>query len=835
MFHRLWEILLGLDKGFLGRDGELTWHFNPQWPGQKVVGAVTWNLVLAGLAAFLVYYVYRREGKSRRDRVLLGAIRVTVLAFLIALLNRPVLTLVESVSEPSVLAVLVDDTISMQVKDAANADQPPKSRLEAVADLFTADNAATLRDLGKTHVLKFYRLSANAGGGAAEPIATLDVQSGGSNRSKEDRDRAEAAAVVPVVDAIKKLQPVGNSTQVVASVRSVLEGLQGQRVAGVVVLSDGRDTPAENLIDAVAAVKNFGVKVYPVPVGSEQAPKNIDIRSVNVQDSAFKGDVVSVRATVHGTGYPPEHPVELTLTDGRTKAPLRDPSGNVVRTTVQLKDDKPQPVEMQFKADQVGMLDVVVEATPQAGEINDKDNRRVSPMEVLDAKINVFFVEGYPRWEYRYIKNEMLREPTINLSCLLQSADAGFTQEHSAIDASSSFKYFPYRDFPTSLEQLQECDVILFGDVDAQRLSDAQLQLVRQFVEEYSGGFGMIAGPRWSPQAYRNTAIQDLLPVTINNVQPTNLTGSITQGFRPVVTKEGEDSSVFRFFTDREQNKRYMSELSQPIFWYCRGVEPKPGLAEVYAEHPTDTLPDGRHAPLLVVGHFGAGRTLFSGIEESWRWRFYTGESIFDTYWVQQLRYLARSKKIGSRGMTFTSARDAYEVGEQARLSLHILNRKLLQQLPDQLGVEITDAAGQVVRREALVRQEGQPDTYVAQFPADRIGTFTARLPPITAEARELNVRIDVNVPAKELEQPQVDRTLLGRLASETAAVLPDQAEPKLIDLATARRDLARIPSAARSIPLFSDMPLWDAPLALVIFVLLITLEWVLRKAFGMV
>ena len=142
---------------------------------------------------------------------------------------------------------------------------------------------------------------------------------------------------------------------------------------------------------------------------------------------------------------------------------------------------------------------------------------------------------------------------------------------------------------------------------------------------------------------------------------------------------------------------------------------------------------------------------------------------------------------------------------------------------------------GQVVRRENLVRQEGQADTYVAQFPADRIGTFTARLPPITAEAKEMNVRIEVNVPARELEQPQVDRTLLSRLASETNALLPGQAEPKLMDLASARTDLAKIPSAAQSIPIFADNPLWDAPLALLIFVLLITAEWVLRKMFGMV
>jgi uncharacterized membrane protein len=88
-----------------------------------------------------------------------------------------------------------------------------------------------------------------------------------------------------------------------------------------------------------------------------------------------------------------------------------------------------------------------------------------------------------------------------------------------------------------------------------------------------------------------------------------------------------------------------LTEGIQPIFWYCRGIVNKPGTGEVYATHPSDVGPDGRKAPLLVLGRFGAGRTLFSAINDSWTCRFYTGESVFDTYWIQQIRYLARSKK----------------------------------------------------------------------------------------------------------------------------------------------------------------------------------------------
>jgi hypothetical protein len=85
-----------------------------------------------------------------------------------------------------------------------------------------------------------------------------------------------------------------------------------------------------------------------------------------------------------------------------------------------------------------------------------------------------------------------------------------------------------------------------------------------------------------------------------------------------------------------------------------------------------------------------------------------------------------------------------------------------------------------------------------------------------------------VAVPRLELAQPQVDRTFLTRLASDTYG--------RVVDLDQAPRVLpAMIQSAARVIPIETTRPLWDAPLALALFVLLITGEWIGRKIFGMV
>src|SRR5206468_6149567 len=118
-----------------------------------------------------------------------------------------------------------------------------------------------------------------------------------------------------------------------------------------------------------------------------------------------------------------------------------------------------------------------------------------------------------------------------------------------------------------------------------------------------------------------------------------------------------------------------------------------------------------------------------------------------------------------------------------------------------------------------------QNDLYSASFTADRLGKLMVLLPPIAGQVEGQDLPITVSVPRLELAEPQVDRTLLTRLASETLG--------KTVELKDAMQLFQLIPSAARITPVETSRPLWDAPLALVIFVLLITGEWIARKMFG--
>jgi hypothetical protein len=259
--------------------------------------------------------------------------------------------------------------------------------------------------------------------------------------------------------------------------------------------------------------------------------------------------------------------------------------------------------------------------------------------------VKVLYVEGYPRWEYRYIKTALLHHPAVRISCLLTSADPGYEQEASDPDPRNGFAG-RVKAFPKTAAALAAYDVILFGDVDKRLFTDKELKLVADFVRKDGGGFGMIAGPRFAPMGYRDTPIEGLLPVNIDRVGPDGKDEQFSQGFRPVLTDAGRASKILQLLEQPAGATGAESrEGAEPLYWFCRGVCVRtiPGQKppQVLAVHPTAKAPDGDAAPLLVLGRCGKGAVLFSAIDDSWRWRGAGGQPAYVNYWVEQLRALA--------------------------------------------------------------------------------------------------------------------------------------------------------------------------------------------------
>ncbi|HUO10654.1 MAG TPA: hypothetical protein VM008_20300 [Phycisphaerae bacterium] len=829
MFRRFLEFLFSLDHVRLTPNTYFSFVWN--YPAWIVLGC----LVLGGLG----YFSYVRQAAAPRKRVAMGIVRAVLLAFVFMLIWRPELVVQHEERTRSVVAVWVDGSASMQLEDPYTdpamrdfvkqigareklaAGQTRLNRYQTAVGAL--EEAKWIREFAQSQDVALY-----TGSGHAQLI-------GVAHRPEE---------VAGLVEQLQKIKPEGETTDVPTVVQEILQNTQGQRVSAVVLATDGQTTEqggGGRLDHAIAAAEQSGAKVFALPLGLAKEPFDLKLADMQVAENTFVRDPVAVHMQLSGSGIARPTPVRITLSrKGSTDGEMTE----LASREVTLDPDKKQmDVELIFKPqkrsdEKAERFDLVARVQPlmnDGDELTKANNVVTGQTNVLDAEVNVLYVEGYPRWEFRYLKNEMIREKTVNVATLLLSADEDFAQDGDprVVDKNGHETFpGPINRFPETAEELAKFDVLYIGDVDPTFFSPSQQKLIVDFVGN-GGGIGWIAGPEWNPEGYKGTALEVLMPIVPDDLDARSrvMVASDNSPFNPVPTSAGMQSNLFRFFDDPEQNAKQMAELPQ-MYWYKPVVGLAPA-AEVLAVHPTRTQ-GGNPAPLLVTGHYKRGRTMFSAIDDTWRWRRYSGEPLYQSYWLQMCRMLYRNKALGqSKRIELTSEMNRMEVGRPLRVTMEVKDPTLLDQIPANVPAILTDRDGNAVesislQRAASASEDGTQWTGVTT--ATEVGDFKLKIQPGVLPAVEgstTEYAVTVEPPQREFEKLTADMESLGMLASKTTgAVVPIvnmEGLPKMIP--------------DRSVPVLvsSTEELWYKPITLLLVVGLATLEWLLRKSAGLV
>ena len=92
----------------------------------------------------------------------------------------------------------------------------------------------------------------------------------------------------------------------------------------------------------------------------------------------------------------------------------------------------------------------------------------------------------------------------------------------------------------------------------------------------------------------------------------------------------------------------------------------------------------------------GAGRSMFFGFDETWRWRFREDELRFNRFWMQTVRYLSRSR-LGRTELRL-DRQTPYRVGEPIKVTVRFPDNAPAPGKNNQAGVK-ADVKVQVERR----------------------------------------------------------------------------------------------------------------------------------------
>jgi hypothetical protein len=774
-------------------------RFEQPWPQ-----GVTLLVILA--CAALIIWLYRREGDVPLGyKLMLAALRVTLVLMAVFMLSEAVLS-VERTGLPY-FVVMVDDSASQQVADqyddpkakaaaqalALAAGRSEASRWAVGEGILGQDDAKLLRELQKENKVRVYLTSETA-----RLLAEVD----------------EPEKLKPALELLRKAEPRGGQTRLGASLRQVLTELRGAPPSAILLLTDGQTTEGEALAKAAELAARKGVPLHAVGLGSPEPARDLELTELLVDEVVFVDDMVRFQAKLLARGFAGDE-VTVKLRERPPGASGEQASRVIESVRVKVPPDgQPARVEVGHRPKQTGEIVYTLEVEPRPRELQVENNRIERTVNVRKEKLRVLLVDGEPRYEYRYLKNFLDREETIDLNVVLMSSDEQYSeQDHAAL-----------LNFPASKDELFAYDVILFGDADPSYLSGSQMQNVAEFVREKGGGVLFIAGENFNPLMYKGTPLEDLLPIELSEARNPTAVGRALNSFRPELTAEGRTSPIFRFGDDEAESNQIWRTLPE-LFWYLEAPRRKPA-ALVLAEHPDQTGSDGK-LPIFLYQFSGFGKTMLNAVDDTWRWRFRSGDRYFGRFWIQTIRFLARSKLVGQKQAEVTTDRRRYQRNQPIQIRVRFPNPGLAPG-SGEVVVQV-EKKGQGPRKLTLKATPGARNVFEGALPQATEGDYEVRLlPPPVLEKPVPPATFRVDAPASELERVEMNEPELIRAA--------EVSKGGFYTPLTVAKLLERLPKPQK-VPLDTDppIPLWNNWAVLGLFLAVITSEWVLRKRKQMV
>jgi hypothetical protein len=611
--------LLGLNPESLGPDSELSFRLNRGMDGGY------WFLTVCAVLLF-VFWIYRRDGRATASptfRTFLAVMRAGLIALIVLMLTEPVLVATHMDTRRSAVAVLVDDSYSM---DLVFADAEEKLRKQLQGAMGRV-NLVLKNPEGKEEKVEASKLEARQ----FKMLTRLDVVSaalhskeeGGSGFLEALKEKHDvkifgfSKSVSANTDDDKVIDPLklassmrrGGETRVGDALRGAIKELRGQPLAGVILITDGRQNAGEDAVQAAQIYKAQRVPIFTVGIGDPAEPKDFEVifegPEMILPDDASEGT-----ALVKYKGYTGVDTIHVEMKNG-----------DKVVDTKEVKLGKPgekTPVPLRFKETNPGKYSYTIRIPEQQGELRADNNVFTYNFQVVDKKVKVLFVEGQdlPRWEYRYLKNALRRDHTTEVDVLLATSDGAFLWDGT--DGKQ-----PLEQFPISKKEISEYDVLMFGDINPQIFTADQVNLIRDFVRE-GGGFIMIAGERYAPGEYTAEAWASMLPVIPQRAAYQTPEGGFQDSFPVELTPEGSKLAWTHLESEETANKEVWENLPR-MFWYFP-VKRKKELATTIAVHPFDKDEQGNKMPLVVTMPVGAGRSMFIGVDSLWRWRRGVGD-----------------------------------------------------------------------------------------------------------------------------------------------------------------------------------------------------------------
>lgn len=822
--------LLGIDEDMFSPTAE--WKLG--WENLPSIWLLVLIVIPAVIGFSILVYRFEPEKTGTKTKAVLSTLRILVLLLLLAMIFQPYIYMEVSLERENHVGLLVDNSKSMDFVDQyqdqkliqqlnqrldlneKSTDQSnslaEQSRLDLINTLFRNRKTDVLDPIKQQQNVNIYTFSDQLHGEKKEPSFSIDQE--------------------------------GNSTAIGDAIQQFVKELRGRQISSIVLFTDGQFNAGADpsVVARKLSQQQNAIPIYPVAVGNPYLPVDLQLRNLQAPDVTQVNDFVSFQCTIYQKGS----------IQGTTSVSLRlynEQTGELLeQKPLTLKNEKTNET-LRWKPTEPGNYPLKLELSPTESEITTKNNVLHHNLQVIKDKIRVLYIEDLPRYEYRYLKNALIRDRSLKTQVLLKSAHSNYVQPSSpGVDSLT--------EFPGSIDQLAKYDVIIIGDVSPYELRspgqsiEQNFQNLKRFVEELGGGIFFLAGARKNPWDYVDTPLYSLLPVLVDPEAPSVKSGPFHMELTPIwdqfpilkVLPEGQKKQNRKLWETPPENEDG-SIGTPPLRRYIPVIEERMG-ARTLAVHPSDRSSSNKKRPLLVIQQTGRGRTIFFGTDDAWRWRKMIGDRHFYGFYGQALRWLRGGRLQGSKRFELSVNKKQYNLGEKVEFTARILNQNYQPVEEQTYPIHIFSQKTKSEKTIELTMNE-QPGQYSGAFRPETLGNYRAWIgsmpeDPDQTKATKDYAEENFQVLQKNLEMqdPSVNVEGLKNIAEISGGKflflheLPispphDSSVPSISELVKGNPKTVELESRRSG--------LWDAPLIIILFALLLGIEWFLRKRMHMI
>jgi uncharacterized membrane protein len=737
-------------------------------------------LVIALAVATAVFVAYRRplSPLSMWQRVALITLRASTLIAIVLLIFRPIVRLPPAGVGDVVVPVLVDISRSMRVADADG-----QTRIARTAALLRFDLLPALSQQYRTELFTL--------GEALEPgsVESLAARAGRSDIS--------------------------------GALARVRERFRGQRVAGVVVVSDGADTGATGAVQRPGGAG--GWPVFAIGVGGTEGLRDREVLGIAAGDQRLDHASVDLQVSAVSSGFG-RAPFQLRLlADGkplesRRVAPAADGSPIEQRFTVFPDSQRPTVYTAEIPAD---------DREPVA-----ENNTRSIMISPAGRKRRLLVLEGAPGFEHTFMTRAWTADVGLEVDSVVRKGRNANGSDTFLVQADAARTAALTSGFPARREDLYAYDALVIANMEGDFFARAQLTMIAEFVAERGGGLLVMGSRSFAQRGLAGTPIEAVLPVELDERRGGLSRASLGYAAPAnglVVTREGETHPIMRLGASGEETRKKWADLPALASTVPLGSA-RPGAVVLAVA----SAPGGAVFPVVAVQRYGQGRSMVFGGEASWRWRMMVASTdrSHELFWRQAARWLAEA----TPDPVAITLPDAAQPGDAVSIDVDARDAAFapVADATVQATIELPDGEKRPVTFRHASPSAGVSGTSAASarftslLHVDRAGLYHVR-----AEARRGTVVLGVSDRwmyvgggDREFADPRLNEGFLRRVARDSGG--------RYVRAADASRIVSWLQEAERQNAAPGQRDLWHEPWVIAVLALLLSAEWVLRRRWGL-